>query len=361
MQSEMKDDGLILAAWAEAVRHNAPAILATVVKVSGSAYRSPGARMLLTESGVRIGSISGGCLEGDVLKKAWWLTGDRRAAMRVYDNSSEEEAIWEFGLGCNGIVHVLLERWQAGSNPLTVELLKSCSKGPRGGVLATLISGDRVGENLAIFPDGAIEGDLQSGAVLQHARQVFASTESVVKEIDGAEVFLEYVAPPLPLIVVGAGQDALPLVRFAKDLGWHVTVVDGHSNQARPERFPLADRVLVCDPSHPLAGLEINRNTCAVLMSHSYPQDEAFVKELLPLDIRYLGVLGPRKRTDRMIAAAGLVNAPHLHSPVGLDIGADSPEEIALSIVSEIQATLTGREGGMLLRRAGPIHARSIA
>jgi len=358
MRLEMKDDGLILAAWAEAVRQNSPAILATVVKVSGSAYRSPGARMLLTEAGIRTGSISGGCLESDVLKKAWWITGDRPAALRVYDNSSDEEAIWEFGLGCNGIVHVLLERWSAGARPLTVDLLQDCSTGPGGGVLASIISGDRVGQKLAIFPDGTLRTEISGHQIVLHAREVFESGESAVIEIDGQEVFLEYVAPPLPLLIVGAGQDALPLVRFAKELGWQVTVVDGHSNQARPERFPSADRVLVCDPVHPLRGLTVNRNTCAVIMSHSYPQDEAFVKALLPKPIRYLGVLGPRKRTDRMLA--GLEAPAHLHSPVGLDIGADSPEEIALSVVSEIQAALTGREGGMLLHRPGPIHSRPL-
>jgi xanthine/CO dehydrogenase XdhC/CoxF family maturation factor len=358
----MKDDGLIVTAWAEAVRQNAPAILATVVKVSGSAYRSPGARMLITETGARTGSISGGCLEGDVLKKAWWLTGERPAAVRVYDNSSEEDAIWEFGLGCNGVVHVLLERWPARARPLTIELLEACRSGPVGGVLASVIGGERVGEKLAIFPDGRVVSEIGSKAmedrVVDCARAAFHAVESRVEKIDGDEVFVEYVAPPLPLLIVGAGQDALPLVRLAKELGWLVTVVDGHANQARPERFPLADRVLVCDAADPLLGLEINRNTCAVVMSHSYPQDEAFVRALLPLPIRYLGVLGPRKRTDRILNGA---DAGHLHSPVGLDIGADSPEEIALSIVSEIQASLAGREGGMLRRRAGPIHDRSVA
>jgi xanthine/CO dehydrogenase XdhC/CoxF family maturation factor len=360
----MKDDGLIVAAWAEAVRQNVPAILATVVKVSGSAYRSPGARMLITETGARTGSISGGCLEGDVLKKAWWLTGERRAAVRVYDNSSEEEAIWEFGLGCNGVVHVLLERWDAEAKPLTVELLAACQSGPTGGVLASVIGGEDVGEKSAIFPDGTVRSEVGSKALEAQidgcARAVFESTESRVVEVGGVEVFVEYVAPPLPLLIVGAGQDALPLVRLAKELGWQVTVVDGHSNQARPERFPLADRVLVCDPADPLAGLSINRNTCAVVMSHSYSQDEAFVRALLPQPIRYLGVLGPRKRTDRMLSGAGGAGAGHLHSPVGLDIGADSPEEIALSIVSEIKAALTSREGGMLRRRTGPIHDRSV-
>jgi xanthine/CO dehydrogenase XdhC/CoxF family maturation factor len=358
----MKDDGLIVGAWAEAVRQNAPAILATVVKVSGSAYRSPGARMLITENGARTGSISGGCLEGDVLKKAWWLTGERPAAVRVYDNSSEEEAIWEFGLGCNGVVHVLLERWPAGAKPLTVELLEACRTGPVGGVLASVIGGERVGEKLALFPDGRVVSEIGSKAweeqIAGWARGALEATESRVEEIDGHEIFVEYVAPPLPLLIVGAGQDALPLIRFAKELGWQVTVVDGHSNQARPEHFPLADRVVVCDPSDPLAGLAINANTCAVVMSHSYSQDEAFVRALLPLPIRYLGVLGPRKRTDRMLNGVG---AAHLHSPVGLDIGADSPEEIALSIVSEIQASLAGRDGGMLRRREGPIHDRSVA
>jgi xanthine/CO dehydrogenase XdhC/CoxF family maturation factor len=353
----MKDDGLILSAWAEAVRQGVPAILATVVKVNGSSYRSPGARMLITETGGRTGSISGGCLEGDVLKKAWWLTGERPAAMRVYDDTSDDDAVWQFGLGCNGIVHVLLERWEAGAEPVTVDLLRACREDRRGGVLATVISGDRIGRKLAIFPDGSVRSEIPE--LLAPAQDVFRSRESEIRNCAGEEVFFEYIAPPVPLLIVGAGHDAVPVVRLAKELGWHVTVADGRSNHARPERFPEADRVLVTDTAHPLSDLVIDERTVAVLMSHSYPQASAFLKALDPLPVRYLGVLGPRKRTERMLSEAGLEARPDLHSPVGLDIGADTPEEIALAIVSEIQATLTGRSGGMLLHRAGPIHERA--
>jgi xanthine dehydrogenase accessory factor len=361
----MKDDGLILSAWAESVRRDIPAILATVVKVSGSSYRSPGARMLITESGARTGSISGGCLEGDVLQKAWWLTGDHPVALRVYDDTSGEDAVWQFGLGCNGIVHVLLERWPAGSRPLTVDLLQACRDNRRGVVLATPISGPQMGRKLAIFPDGSPRSDIADSvlfdAVVHHARGVFESRESEVRSCAGSDVFFEYVAPPVPLLIVGAGHDALPVLRLGKELGWHVTLIDGRSNHARPERFPEADRVLVADMACPLRDLVVDEQTVAVLMSHSYPQDSAFLKALHGLPLRYLGVLGPRKRTERMLEEAGLRAHPDLHSPVGLDIGADTPEEIALSIVSEIKAALSGRAGGMLLRRAGPIHQRTEA
>ncbi len=355
----MKDDGLITAAWAEAVRAGMPAVLATVVKVSGSAYRSPGARMLITENGGRTGSISGGCLEGDVLKKAWWLTGERGAAIRVYDNSSEEEAIWEFGLGCNGIVHVLLERWEAGSEPLALDLLRASRADRRGGVLAVAISGDRVGQKLAVFPDGAVRAQMDrelAAEVGPAAEEAFAEQESSVRFCDGTEVFLEYVAPPVRLLLAGAGHDALPVVRYAKDLGWEVTVADGRRDLARAERFPGADRVVTADMADPLKDLGADGETVAILMSHSYPQDSAFFKALDGAGVRYLGVLGPRRRTERMMAENGIEENARLHSPVGLDIGADTPEEIALAMVSEIQAALRGRGGGMLKQRKGPIH-----
>jgi xanthine/CO dehydrogenase XdhC/CoxF family maturation factor len=357
----MKDDGLILTAWAEAQRQNSPAILATVVKVSGSAYRGPGARMLVSESGGRTGSISGGCLEGDLLKKAWWLTAENCAAIQVYDNTSEEEAIWEFGLGCNGIVHVLLERWNAASHPLTIELLAACRAARRSGVLATVIAGHHFGRKLAIFPDSTVRSEITSirlqTEILKRAQLGEQTAESAVHCIEDSEVFIEYVEPPVSLLVVGAGHDAMPVVALAKELGWHVTVVDGRAHFARPERFPLADRVLaVPDLEDPLRNLSVDSRTAVVLMSHSYSQDAAFLQALAPLPLRYLGVLGPRQRTDRMLTAAGSPLPPNLHSPVGLDIGADAAEEIALAIVSEIQAALNGRPGGMLFRRPGPIH-----
>lgn len=356
----MKDDGLILAAWADAVEQNIPAVLATVVKVSGSAYRSPGARMLITEAGGRIGSISGGCLENDLLRKAWWLTEENAAAVRVYDNTSEDDAIWEFGLGCNGVVHVLLERWEAGSHPLTLDVLAASRKDRRGGVLATTISGAAIGQKLAVFPDGREKATPDwDGEIAGEARRTMETRQSALCAFGDTEVFIEYVAPPTPLVVFGAGHDALPVVRLAKELGWHCTVVDGRSNQARADRFPLADEVIVSDVADPLRNLNIDDRTVAVVMGHSYPQDAAFVNALMERPVRYLGVLGPRKRTERMLSENGHGSSSTLHSPIGLDIGADTPEEIGLAIMSEIQAVLAGRSAGMLRDRSGPIHSLS--
>ena len=270
----MKDDGLILAAWKDAQHTQTSAILATVVRVSGSSYRGPGARMLLTEDGGPTASISGGCLEGDVVKKAWWLTGENDAVVRVYDNTSDDDAVWAFGLGCNGVVHVLLERLAPGATPLIVELLEACRMADAGGVLATIISPEYTGRKFAIFPDGSERSEISRGSLGEDlasaARRVFEKGESQTAAVGGMDAFVEYIAPPMRLVVVGAGQDALPLMRFGRELGWHITVVDGRSHLARPERFPQADRVLTADLNRPLENLGVNAQTAAVIMSHSY-------------------------------------------------------------------------------------------
>lgn len=337
----MKDDGLILKAWAEASRAGLPAVLATVVRVSGSAYRRPGARMLITEAGGRTGSVSGGCLEGDILKKAWWLTENGQTAVQVYDNTTDNETAWEIGLGCNGVIHILLERWEAGSEPPVARLLKEVQAGVGPGSIATVVEGPLLGEHFLTFPDGTVVGD-----------------PALASRIAEEHLFVEALAPPVPLLIAGSDHDVLPMVRMAKDLGWQVTIADTRSQQARAERFPSADRVLLCDLGRPLESVSMTSKTVAVVMGHSYPQDKAFVMALLPHDLRYIGVLGPRKRTERMFEEAGLPVPFNLHSPVGLDIGADTSEEIALSIVSEIQAVLASRGAGMLRNREGPIHLR---
>src|SRR5277367_1088791 len=184
----MKDDGLIVAAWAEAVRNGTSAVLATVVKVEGSAYRSPGARMLITENGARTGSVSGGCLEGDILKKAWWLTDAGKATVRVYDSTSDDEAIWAFGLGCNGAVHVLLERWEGSSATPVAELLSACRTERRAGAMATIISGPLTGRRTLIFPDGRRQTDIENADIrawVEHnAARVLESRKSVIKTMD---------------------------------------------------------------------------------------------------------------------------------------------------------------------------------
>jgi xanthine/CO dehydrogenase XdhC/CoxF family maturation factor len=183
-----------------------------------------------------------------------------------------------------------------------------------------------------------------------------------------AEVFIEVIQPPVPLVIFGAGHDAVPLVRFAKELGWHVTVVDPRPGYATRQKFPLADTLVVCRPEEVHEHIEIQRSTMAVVMTHHYLQDADLLRTLLPLPLRYLGLLGSKRRTQRLLHEArkeGVLlserNLDLVYSPIGLDIGADTPEEIALAIAAEIQAVLAGRSGGMLRIREGPLHEQNPA
>ncbi len=188
-------------------------------------------------------------------------------------------------------------------------------------------------------------------------------TSRSVRLGEGVEAFVETLSPAVRLLVFGAGDDAVPLTVLAKYLGWQVFVFDGRAHYARRDRFPHADEVMV-QPAGDSGAAEIDSWTVAVLMSHSYSQDLETLRQLAARPLRYLGILGPRKRASQLLADAGLDRArliPSLHSPMGLDIGADGPEQVALAVIAEIQATLNGREGGLLRERSGSIHAREGA
>ncbi len=293
--------------------------LATVVSVEGSSYRRPGARMLVCESGIHTGTISAGCLESDVIEHAKRVLQTGAAKLVEYNTAttSDEEA-WGLGLGCNGIVRVLIEPLASGS-PCIEALRRSCEARP-------------------------------------DAAPVSVAT---VYDVDGvaAKVFIETLLPPVPLIIFGAGHDALPVVELARELGWYTEVVDPQARPASRSRFAIADRVTLARPEDVGAHVRITPRTMTLLMSHNYAQDLALLRFLLASPARYIGVMGPRKRTERMLrelAAAG--GMARLHSPAGLDIGASGPAEIALSVVAEMRAVLNGRRGGMLRERRGSIH-----
>ncbi len=323
----MNELDAVVTAWAEAEQRGESAILATVVDVKGSAYRRPGARMLMTEKGHRVGSISGVCLEGDVIKKAWWWTESGEPIVRTFDTTSGDEAVWEFGLGCNGVVRVLLERVGGASSAKLKSFLGACREERATGVVATVIAAPsqsslRPGDRMFAFPS--------------------------------VEVFIEVIAPPLPLLVFGAGHDAIPVVQMAKHLGWHVTVFDTRPAYTNHGRLAAADRVVLTRPDDIFGSVPVDPQAAAVVMNHNYPKDRAVLRDLLSLPVRYIGVLGPRARTEKMLADIGVkVWPPHLYAPVGLDIGAETPEAIALAIVAEIQAVLAGRSGGTLRERSG--------
>lgn len=314
----MKDIAEILALWDQTRAAGEAAVLATVVRTQGSSYRLPGARMLLTRLGRRAGAVSGGCLEDDLIKKAWWLT-ENGPVIRRYDTTAEGElSTGGYGLGCNGIIHVLLERITP-QQPSVLPLIEQVRAERRPAVIRHL-----------------------------HPR-------------DGSEMFVETLVPPVRLLVFGAGDDAVPVTELAQFLGWHVVVLDGRAHYARREKFPAVSDVVVRPAGEVLAGLQIDDWTAAAIMTHSYSQDLEVLCELASRPLFYLGILGPRKRTDQLLADAGLAGVQlgaQVHSPMGLDIGAEGAQQVALSLLAEIQATMNERDGGRLRAREGPIHAR---
>ncbi len=376
----MKELRDILDAVVEVRRQGERAALATVVKVRGSTYRRPGARMLLRPDGTMVGSISGGCLEGDILEKARPVLAGGTPRLATYDMTSDDDIVWGLGLGCNGVVYVLIEPLPAGGPADPMAFLDECLSHERVGVMATVFRveghlGAHVGDRWMVRGDGQLWGStLQDPALsealrpdVDEARQTGRSRVRTYTLPDGeAEVFIEVVQPPVPLVVFGAGHDAIPVVRFAKALGWRVTVVDSRPAYATRDRFPEADEVVLAHPEDVPGSVRLDERTFAVVMTHNYLQDLKLLEVLLPSPVRYLGVLGPRSRTDKLLGdlrakgrAPSEAQLGRLYSPVGVDIGAETPEEIALSILAEIQAVLAGRSAGLLRDRKGPIHERT--
>ena len=342
------------------------AALATVVSVEGSSYRRPGARMLITESGETTGVLSGGCLERDVCERAQKVMTAGTPVVVRYDTTNKDDVVWGLGLGCNGIIDVLIEPATTERVAGVMQLLAECAERDASGAIATVfhVDGDvetTIGARALLYPDGTIDGDFPP-LIFEDLRE--ATTSCVRRyEIAGGfiDVFIEVIQPRVRLVVFGAGPDVSPIVDLAKYLNWHTTVVDTSARVSSRERFSNADAVLLCRPEDVMSQVSLSERTCVVVMTHNYLHDGELVSQLLPLPLRYLGCLGPRQRTERLLnEISGDTRYLHrLHAPVGLDIGAETAEEIALSIVSEIKAVLSQRSGAQLRERVGSIHGWS--
>jgi xanthine/CO dehydrogenase XdhC/CoxF family maturation factor len=370
----MKEIIDIVAAYDEAHALGKKAALATVVLVEGSAYRRAGARMLITEDGQLTGAISGGCLEGDALRKARLVILQQQPLLVTYDTTDDDDAKLGVGLGCNGIIHILIEPITGDiNNP--VNLLKYIINSRHHAVLVTMFSVEnrkapQPGTCLCLTDDKLTvtlsENIPYRQALITNAGQVLERQHSEVQVYEAGvnyTAFIEYIKPVISLVIVGAGNDAIPLTHIASVLGWDITVIDGRANYAVRQRFPLAGRVITAKPTEVLQHIEINARTAIVLMTHNYNYEMALLKELLLTPLPYIGILGPKKKLERMLAEIGDTGfgiseeqLNMIYGPVGLDIGSEGAEEIALSIVSEIKAVLSSRQGYSLRYKPAPIH-----
>ncbi len=355
-----------------------PYAVATVVRVDGSSYRRPGARMLMSAQGRITGSVSGGCLEKDVVSKGLRAIMNDLSCLLTYDTTDQDDMALGTSLGCEGQIDVLLE---------TVPPRKAW---PMEAVIAEILARREPAAVVMLFRKGSDSSGLRiergvsfdgklpvlSGrwsadvllALKEDVLSVFATRKTKTRcfSSPGEEVqaVIEWIRPPPSLFIFGAGHDAPPLVRLAKELGFEVTVVDRRPDFAIRERYPQADGVVCAKPHEVAQRLHLTSGSLAVIMNHHYVTDRDLLRALLPLGIIYIGMLGPRKRTDRILReleADGLSLSPKaltsLYAPAGLDIGSENPEQIALSILAEIQATLSGRSAASLRTRQAPIHA----
>ena len=366
----MTDLERILALWRELEAAGADYVLATVVAVQGPSYRKPGALMLITADGRRAGTVSGGCLEAEVVSRAWWLTANGPAVQRY--STADDDGDRPFGSGCGGVVFLLLER-RATASPMLTALDRAFEMRIPLAV-AIVLEGVHTGQRAFAglepglpeaqrqIPEQAGGGDLLRDLAEQSlARNASMETEI---EVDGnnAKVLADYRPARPALGIFGAGDDAQPLVRMAKELGWFVSVADGRSHLSTRVRFPLADELSILPvkdlPRVDWGGADtvfgnLHPEDAAVVMTHSFEQDAKVLACLLALDAGpgYIGVLGPQRRTRELLGeAAELLGfsasttlaqvdrwLAHLHAPTGLDLGAESPETIALSVLAEIQ------------------------
>ncbi len=325
-------------------------VLVTLVRAVGSSYRRPGARLLALPDGRMAGTISGGCLEADLLRRAHWLVRSG-AAMQLYNTGFDDTAEMPFGLGCGGTVDLLLEESAA---PEAQALFGALRATLEGGVrrMATRLPVNVTPMQRVVLDE---RNDVLFCSDSLSTEQVAVLRAMALGRLpaDGG-VFVEQLDAAQRLVIFGAGDDARPLTRIAAELGWTVIVADGRPQQARAERFPQAQAVLV---THNAAC--VLPGDAVVLMTHSFEQDRALLGELLAIRPRYLGLLGARQRSALLLqhaaVMAGVEFAEALaqtSTPIGLELGGDGPESIALSIAAEVQAVL--HANGLRRTAAGP-------
>lgn len=373
----MKEVADIVQAYDKAKQAGEEVALATVVHVEGSSYRGPGARMLVTEKGMITGAISGGCLEGDALRKALNAIVQQKNKIVTYD-TTDDDVTFGVQLGCNGIVHILFEPVDFSNPGNPVELLQqSLITNRRPVVLCTLFTLNaadyQIGTAL-LFTKEKVHSNLTGADMLIHqltsdAQAALWEKTSSIRQYTINNIiyngFIELIEPAVSLIIIGAGNDAMPVAMFGKSLGWQVSLADGRVTHANQKRFPQADKIIIGNPENVLPQLMIDDRTAFVLMTHNYNYDKAMMKLLLYTKANYIGNLGPKKKLKRMLhelqeegAEVSEETQNKIYGPIGLDIGAETSEEVALSIIAEIKTVMSNKQGTSLRNIKDAIHER---
>lgn len=372
----MKEFKQIIQAYEVCKEESISAALATVVKVDGSAYRRPGARMLVTQDGQLTGAISGGCLEGDALRKAQTVIFQQKSMLVTYDTTDEDDQKFGVGLGCNGIIHVLIEPLDFSNPSNPVELIKEAIQERESSLLLTVFSiprskSEQIG---TIFLKRGNQEFGNSGKLnpqqwlrIKHEINGFEENQSQIREyeeLDQISVFFEKIHPVTRVLLFGAGNDTRPVAQMAELLGMELFLFDGRKNQATSARFPSVQNIIVGSAEEVLPSISTDSNTVALLMTHNFEYEVIILEKLLKSNLPYIGILGPKKKTEKLVQrleSIGLqVNMENIYAPVGLEIGAETSEEIALSIMAEIKAVLNQKSPIFLRDKKGPIHESGL-
>jgi xanthine dehydrogenase accessory factor len=357
-----RETGEIVARIGDLAAAGRHAVLATAVRISGSSYRRPGAKFLIEDDGSTLGGVSGGCLEADVRAIAMDVMRTGKPRLLHYETGNDDRTIWGLGLGCNGSVDVFV---QSATEVPTLDILQAVqvllAKDAEPLVIATIVDApDGSGRSMLVDAGGVLAGSTGNPDLDREVARVagnsLASGLSRLDEIDRRLLFTDVINAPPRLIVCGAGDDARPLVSYASDVGFAVTVVDHRPAYLSADRFPSAKRLLQMRPEEDIAALGVDDRAFVVVKTHSFASDREWVRQFVKAGVPYIGILGPRERKSEIARELGL-GAERIFGPVGLDIGAEGPEQIAISIVAELLAVRVGREGGHLRKKPESIHA----
>lgn len=361
----------VLGAVKTVLAEDSPAILATVVGVEGSAYRRPGAKMVVEESGTGLGHITAGCLEDEVFDLASEVLSDGEGRIETYDLMEDDDDVWGLGVGCNGIIDILIEPIDSSFEPMVSAFENDAPIG-----VITVLEGD-VARGTKGYYDPA-EDDVESSSFPDWLREATRDPARDLMETGGSDtieletdagsavVFIDSIIPAPHLLVVGSGHDVGPVVELGKKNDFRVTVAGFRGATDLTDRFPRADETVTTAPTALDTNVELTDETYAVVMTHNFIDDRLALEQLIDADIAYIGLMGPRERFEEMqdeFEAEDRVFSDDelavLYTPIGLDLGGGSPYQIATSILAEILAVSNDRDPNHLKEREGPIHDRA--